>query len=178
MIDATDPPATRTSVTGLREGDKRDDKERQKKGVKAGVTRSKNPERRKERDSIQESSWSPILANAATATHALLDNIEPRRSDFFQWVNMNTISLHEAQAHLSELVHGLAPGQVPTITENDWPVARLVQVPIIRHRPPRPRPPVTGVPRAGQYEGRLVVPNDFKEPLEDLREYIQVIKVD
>ncbi|MGA2705831.1 MAG: hypothetical protein ABSH35_32710 [Isosphaeraceae bacterium] len=56
------------------------------------------------------------------------------------------------------------------ITENDRPVARLIPVPIVRQRPPRPRPPVTGVPKAGQDEGRLVVPDDFKEPLEDMKE--------
>jgi antitoxin (DNA-binding transcriptional repressor) of toxin-antitoxin stability system len=88
-------------------------------------------------------------------------------------MDMNTISLHEAQANLTDLVHGLAPGQVLTITENDRPVARLVAAPIIHQRPPRPRPPVTGVPKAGQYEGRLVVPDDFKEPLEELREYME-----
>ena len=29
---------------------------------------------------------------------------------------------------------------------------------------------MTGVPKAGQYEGRLVVPDDFKEPLDEIRE--------
>jgi hypothetical protein len=37
----------------------------------------------------------------------------------------------------------------------------------------RPRPPVTGVPKAGRLKGRLVVPDDIKEPLEDLREYME-----
>jgi antitoxin (DNA-binding transcriptional repressor) of toxin-antitoxin stability system len=86
---------------------------------------------------------------------------------------MFTITLEEAQTRLAELVHGLAPGQVLTITENDRPVAQLMPVRISPRHPPRPRPPVTGVPRAGQYEGRLVVPNDFKEPLEELREYME-----
>jgi hypothetical protein len=49
----------------------------------------------------------------------------------------------------------------------------LVPVPKIQQHPPRPRPPITGVPKAGQYEGRLVVPDDFKEPLEELREYME-----
>ena len=44
--------------------------------------------------------------------------------------------------------------------------------PIIRTRAPRPRPPVTGVPKAGEYAGRLVVPDDFDEPLDDLSEYM------
>jgi len=86
---------------------------------------------------------------------------------------MTTISLNEAQNTLSELIHRLAPGQVVTITENDRPVAQIVPFPAIRTQQPRPRPPVTGIPKAGQYEGRLVVPDDFDEPLEELREYME-----
>jgi hypothetical protein len=37
----------------------------------------------------------------------------------------------------------------------------------------RPRPPVTGIPKAGQYEGRLVVPGDFDEALEELNEPLE-----
>jgi hypothetical protein len=40
-------------------------------------------------------------------------------------------------------------------------------------RQPRPRPPVTGVPKAGGYAGRLIVPDDFDEPLDELREYME-----
>ena len=40
-------------------------------------------------------------------------------------------------------------------------------------RPPRPRPPVTGVPTGGEYAGRLIVPDDFDEPLEELSEYLE-----
>jgi prevent-host-death family protein len=86
---------------------------------------------------------------------------------------MPTITLHDAQARLADLIRGLSPGQVLTITENDQPVARLVPVFLVPHRPPRPRPPVTGVPKAGKYEGRLVVPDDFKEPLDEMREYME-----
>lgn len=86
---------------------------------------------------------------------------------------MFTITLEEAQARLAELVHRLTPGEEVTITENDRPVARLM-APLIRPRgEPRPRPPITGVPKAGQYEGRLIVPEDFKELLEELREYVE-----
>jgi hypothetical protein len=34
------------------------------------------------------------------------------------------------------------------------------------------RPPVTGVPKAGNCEGLFVVPDDFKEGLEEMREYM------
>ena len=85
---------------------------------------------------------------------------------------MKTISLNEAQQTLAEIVHRLTPGEVVTITESDRPVAQIMPVPAIRPRPPRPRPPITGVPRAGSVPG-LVVPDDFKAPLEELREYME-----
>ncbi|MFI5461493.1 MAG: hypothetical protein ACHRXM_39375, partial [Isosphaerales bacterium] len=53
------------------------------------------------------------------------------------------------------------------------PVARLTPVPLVRGRSPRPRPPVTGVPKAGSCEGLFVVPDDFKEPLEEMSEYME-----
>jgi len=86
---------------------------------------------------------------------------------------MSTITLDEAQANLAEIVHRLAPGEGVTITENDLPVARLIPVSKIQQRPPRPRPPVTGVPKAGSLEGVIVVPDDFKDPLDEMREYLE-----
>jgi antitoxin (DNA-binding transcriptional repressor) of toxin-antitoxin stability system len=86
---------------------------------------------------------------------------------------MSTITLQEAQSTLAELVHRLAPGEVVTITENDRPVARLIVPRVTAARPPRPRPPVTGVPKAGICEGLFVAPDDFKEPLEEMREYME-----
>ena len=83
---------------------------------------------------------------------------------------MTTISLNEAQSTFAELIHRLAPGEVVTITENDRPVAQIVPLPAIGTRPPRPL--VTGVPRAGTVPG-LVVPDDFKVPLEELRESME-----
>ncbi len=81
---------------------------------------------------------------------------------------MTTITLQEAQAKLVELVHRLAPGEDVTITENDRPVARLIAPPTSV----RARPPVTGVPKAGNCEGLFVVPDDFKEAREEMREYM------
>ena len=75
---------------------------------------------------------------------------------------MPIITLQEAQANLADLVHRLEPGEVVTIVENERPVARLMVPLAAPSRPARLRPPVTGVPRAGQYEGRLVVPDDLK----------------
>jgi prevent-host-death family protein len=39
---------------------------------------------------------------------------------------MKTVSIQEAQANLSELIHQLRPGEEVVITENEQPVARLV----------------------------------------------------
>ena len=86
---------------------------------------------------------------------------------------MSTITLQEAQSTLAELVHRLAPGEGVTITENDRPVARLIAPLVATTRPPRPRPPVTGVPKAGSCQGLFVVPDEFKEPLEEMREYME-----
>ena len=86
---------------------------------------------------------------------------------------MSSVTLQEAQSHLADLVHHLAPGDEMTITENHQPVARLVAVTLKQRRSARPRPPVTGIPKAGSLEGLLVVPDDFKEPLEELREYME-----
>lgn len=85
---------------------------------------------------------------------------------------MTTITLPEAQSQLADLIHRLAPGDVVTITENDRPVARLIPFIAIPTQSPRPRPPITGVPKAGSVPG-LIVPDDFKEPLEDMREYME-----
>ena len=86
---------------------------------------------------------------------------------------MSTVSLQEAQANLAELVHRLSPGDGVTITEDDRPVARLIVPFVAPTYPIRPRPPVTGVPKAGSCEGLFVVPDDFKEPLEEMREYME-----
>ena len=88
---------------------------------------------------------------------------------------MTTVSLNEAQNRLAHLIGRLSPGEVVTITENERPVAQIVPLPTMGRRSPRPRPrpPETGVPKAGQYEGRLVVPDDFDAPLEELREYME-----
>ena len=85
---------------------------------------------------------------------------------------MNTVSLNDEQGPLAEVIRHLVPDQVLTIVENDRPIARVVPIPAVRVRPPRARPPVTGTPRAGTVPG-LIVPDDFKAPLEELREYME-----
>ena len=88
--------------------------------------------------------------------------------------NMTIVSLQEAQADLGKLVRRLTPGEVVTIIDDNGPVAQLIPVPKIVPRDPlRPRPPVTGVPMAGRLKGKMTIADDFDEPLEELREYME-----
>lgn len=50
-----------------------------------------------------------------------------------------TITIEEAQAKLKELIHELAPGEEVIITENQQPVAKLVNEQPTPTKPPRPR---------------------------------------
>jgi len=77
---------------------------------------------------------------------------------------MTTVSIQEAQAKLSELIHDLSREGEVVITENEQPVARLV--PPSRAAQPQPR-------RPGTLRGTvLYMAADFDAPLEDFREYM------
>ena len=75
--------------------------------------------------------------------------------------SMTTISIQEAQANLSELIHRLSPGDEIIITEDDRPVAKWT----VASRPMTPpRPP--GFLAVGAGHGP-----DFGAPLDDFKEY-------
>jgi len=74
---------------------------------------------------------------------------------------MTTVSLQEAQAKLSDLIHCLMPGDEIVITENNQPVARLV--------------PATVQPRRklGTMQGTVTyMAPDFDAPLDEFKEYM------
>ncbi len=74
------------------------------------------------------------------------------------------ISIEEAQAKLTDLIHRLHFGEEIVITENDEPVARLVPVPSESIRKPR---------QPGMLKGSvLYMAPDFDAPLEDFRDYM------
>jgi prevent-host-death family protein len=76
-----------------------------------------------------------------------------------------TIPLHEAQASLAELIHGLATGEEIVITENDRPVARIVSPQIDQVQQPR---------QPGTLRGTvLYMAPDFDAPLEEFKEYME-----
>ena len=79
---------------------------------------------------------------------------------------MIQLSVDEAQQRFPELLIAARAGEVIEIQQNGW-TFRLTAI------PSRPRPPVAGVPKAGRLKGQLVVPDNFDEPLEELREYME-----
>ena len=75
-----------------------------------------------------------------------------------------TISIDEAQAKLKELIHQLAPGEEVIITENQQPVAKLVNP---------PSQPKSGLrPPPGLGKGFITVVSDDDEHLRDFAEYM------
>ena len=76
-----------------------------------------------------------------------------------------TITIEEAQAKLKELIHQLAPGEEVIITENQQPVAKLV------NEPPKPIPGLRPPPGLGK--GCITVISDDDEHLKDFAEYME-----
>jgi len=78
---------------------------------------------------------------------------------------MTSLSIQEAQAKLSDLVHGLALGEEVVLVENDRPIAKIVSAAEQPRRLPR---------RPGTLRGTvLYMAPDFDAPLEDFREYMR-----
>jgi len=75
---------------------------------------------------------------------------------------MITISVQEAQARLSELIHRLTPGEEVIITEDDRPVARLTLA----------TSPQRKAPQFGTLKGTVLSMEHFDDPLEEFEEYM------
>ena len=75
---------------------------------------------------------------------------------------MATVTLQEAQAQLSDLIHRLANGEELVITENDQPVAKLVKLEEQKEWPCK----------AGSAKGKIWMAPDFDQPLEEFQEYM------
>lgn len=77
---------------------------------------------------------------------------------------MSSLTIEEARAKLSELIHSLKPGDEVIITDNDHPVARLITA----EQPQRP------LRRPGTLRGtvKFMAP-DFDAPLDDFKEYME-----
>jgi prevent-host-death family protein len=76
---------------------------------------------------------------------------------------MSTVSVQEAQAKLSELIHKLKPGDEVVITENNQPVARLLD-----------SGELSGQRKLGNLRGTVqYMAPDFDAPLDEFKEYTQ-----
>jgi antitoxin (DNA-binding transcriptional repressor) of toxin-antitoxin stability system len=73
---------------------------------------------------------------------------------------MQTITLEEAQHHLSEIIDKLTPGEEVVITQDNRAVARIVR----ETKPPRPGP--------GLCQGMITIVSDDEEHLKDFAEYM------
>ncbi len=77
---------------------------------------------------------------------------------------MSSVSIEEAQAKLSELIHDLHPGDEVIITEGQHPVARLL--PAANRREGKTR-------QLGTLHGTvLYIAPDFDALLEDFKDYM------
>jgi prevent-host-death family protein len=73
---------------------------------------------------------------------------------------MQTIQLEEAQAHLAELIEGVAAGNEVVIAKGSRPVARLV-----------PAGGTTARPQFGSAKGKIIFHAGWDEPCPDFEEY-------
>ncbi|HYG63759.1 MAG TPA: type II toxin-antitoxin system Phd/YefM family antitoxin [Thermoanaerobaculia bacterium] len=71
---------------------------------------------------------------------------------------MRAVSLHYAQTHLSHLVDQARAGEEIVIQEGETPLVRLTPVPVQRER-------VFGID-----EGKVVIPDDFDDPMPELED--------
>jgi prevent-host-death family protein len=73
-----------------------------------------------------------------------------------------TVTIEEAQAHLSDLIAKLEPGQELVITQNEQPVAKLIAHGSGTRQPRQP----------GSAKGKLIILADDDEHLQDFKEYV------
>jgi antitoxin (DNA-binding transcriptional repressor) of toxin-antitoxin stability system len=78
---------------------------------------------------------------------------------------MTQITLSEAQQRLPEIISGLQPGEEVQIIQDNRPIARLVIDGLRSNESHRLTQRHPGSP--GQYEGKLIVPDNFNDPLPD-----------
>ena len=82
---------------------------------------------------------------------------------------MTQVTIPEAQQRLPELLAAVEAGEQVTIRSNNGRTFTLA----VQPSPLIINPDWPGYPHAGSCQGLFVVPEDFKEPLEELREYME-----
>jgi antitoxin (DNA-binding transcriptional repressor) of toxin-antitoxin stability system len=77
---------------------------------------------------------------------------------------MDTVTIEEAQAKLSEMIDKLAPGEEVIIMRNEQSIAKLVG---------QQRRPIRKPRRPGSAKGKLVILAEDDEHLQDFKDYME-----
>ncbi|BAY62944.1 type II toxin-antitoxin system Phd/YefM family antitoxin [Calothrix sp. FACHB-1219] len=75
---------------------------------------------------------------------------------------MQQITLDEASQHLSDLIEAALSGEEIIIIKDNQPVVKLTPVSPVKRRP-----------QFGSAKGLITISDDFDEPLEDFKEYME-----
>lgn len=77
---------------------------------------------------------------------------------------MQQISVAEASEHLAQFIDAALKGEEIVITQDEHPVVKLTPLePTLKRRPAK----------AGSAKGLVWISDDFDEPLEDFKEYME-----
>jgi hypothetical protein len=82
---------------------------------------------------------------------------------------MKLVTVAEAQQRLPELLDAARAGEAVTIRGDDGQIYNLR----LQYPAPILNPDWPGYPHAGSLKGLIKVPDDFDEPLEELKEYME-----
>ena len=74
---------------------------------------------------------------------------------------MIQVKIHEAKTHFSKLIQKVTEGEEIVISKGNKPVAKLVKIPELEHKR-----------KLGSAKGKIKIAEDFNEPLEDFKEYL------
>ena len=77
-------------------------------------------------------------------------------------IQMLQVNVHEAKTNLSKLIQKVVDGEEVVIARGNQPIIKLVLIENLK--PQR---------RLGTAKGKIKIADDFDEPLEDFKEYMQ-----
>ncbi len=75
---------------------------------------------------------------------------------------MTQITVNEASQHLPDLIEAALNGEEIIIIKDNQPVVKLIPVSPVKRRP-----------KFGSAKGLVTISDDFDEPLEDFKEYME-----
>jgi antitoxin (DNA-binding transcriptional repressor) of toxin-antitoxin stability system len=75
---------------------------------------------------------------------------------------MQQVTIDEARAHLPDLIEAALNGVEVVIAKDEQPIIKLV--PVMQSKPQ---------PKFGSAQGLITISDDFDEPLEEFKEYME-----